>query len=1024
MFLSNISVDRPVTVTMLIMVFIVFGILGYMTLSLNLMPDVDIPYVTIQTIYPGAGPAEIEEQVTKLIEDAISTISDIDFIQSYSMDNVSVVLVAFNFGKNVDVGNQEIKDNVDMIINNLPESIEKPVVRKIDIAAMPVIRMVLSGEQSSLELFEYADKTLKDRFSQINGVASVDVSGGQEREIQVVFNERTVFANNISLQQIAGILAMYNVNLPAGNFKATDQEVSVKIQGEIADIKTLREIEIPTAFGNKRLSEIAEINDTGTELRQRQVFFDMEKKAKYDNVISINLIKGADGNPVEISNRLLKQMKGINESLPQGMELTIIDDNSEFIKSAVSDTLNNIYMGVLFTGLILLFFLHDLRSTLIVALSMPVSIVSTFMLMQMFGFTLNMLSLLGLSTSVGVLVANSIVVLENIFRHKDLGHGRKESAKIGTSEITVAVLASTLTNLVVFLPIGTMGGMMGQIFKEFGLTVVFATSFSLLTAFTLTPMLAAVILPKKPKMNKISKFIEDLLTWIEDGYGKMVSWVLKTRVISGLVVVGAIVLFLFSLFVATKVGFEFMPNLDVGSLGIMVELPIGYNLDQTAQVMSEIEAIITNHPEVTFVLTGLGTKGRTNIGLNMANTLVKLVDAKDRDISTQQMVDKLITELAYIPNAKITVAAQSIGGGGAGDEPIQLLLMGLEDDKLVDISNEVLDAIRDIPGLVNLDTSTRAGKPEITITPKREQLALTGVSVMEMAIGIRASMEGLIATQYKEAGNEYDIKVTMAEEAYNTPEKLRNLTIVTSRGKFQLSQLADVTFTEGVNQITRRDKAKTITLTASPATGIPVGVVMNEITARLQNIDFPEGYSYLWSGDAEQTQEAMFQMGRAAILAFLLTYMLLAAILESFVQPLLILATVPLGLVGVFFIQFLTGLTMNLFSMMAIIMLIGIVVNNAILIMDYANQLIREAGKTVHDALVEACPTKLRPILMSNIAIILGMLPMAMGIGAAGKEFRQSMGVVSIGGLVMSTVLTLFVIPTLYYITTKTKKSR
>jgi len=1021
MFLSNISVDRPVTVTMLIMVFIVFGVLGYMSLSLNLMPDVDIPYVTIQTIYPGAGPAEIEEQVTKLIEDAISTISDIDFIQSYSMDNVSVVLVAFNFGKNVDVGNQEIKDNVDMIINNLPESIDKPIVRKIDIAAMPVIRMVLSGKQSSLELYEYADKVLKDRFSQINGVAQVDISGGQQREIQVVFNERTVFANNISLQQIAGILAMYNINLPAGNFKATDQEVSVKVQGEIADIKTLREIEIPTAFGSKRLSEIADVLDTGTELRQRQVFFDIEKKAKYDNVISINLIKGADGNPVEISNRLLKQMNGINESLPEGMELTIIDDNSEFIKSAVSDTLNNIYMGILFTGLVLLFFLHDLRSTLIVALSMPISIISTFMLMQMFGFTLNMLSLLGLSTSVGVLVANSIVVLENIFRHKDLGHGRKESAKIGTSEITVAVLASTLTNLVVFLPIGTMQGMMGQIFKEFGLTVVFATSFSLLTAFTLTPMLAAVILPKKPKMNKVSKFVEDLLVWIEDGYGKMVSWVLKTKVISGLVVIGSVVLFLFSLFVASKVGFEFMPNLDVGTIGVSVELPIGYNLDQTAQVMTEVEAVITRHPEVTFVLTSLGTRGRTNIGLNMANTLVKLVDSEERNISTQQMVDRLITELAYIPNAKITIAAESIGGGG-GEEPIQLLLMGLQDEQLVKISEQVLDAIRDIPGLVNLDTSTRAGKPEITITPKREQLALTGVSVMEMAIGIRASMEGLIATQYKEGGNEYDIKVTLAEEAYNTPEKLRNLTIVTSRGRFQLSQLADVTFTEGVNQITRRDKAKAITITASPATGTPLGVVMNEITARLANIDFPDGYSYLWSGDAEQTQEAMFQMGRAAILAFLLTYMLLAAILESFMQPWLILATVPLGLVGVFFIQFITGLTMNLFSMMAIIMLIGIVVNNAILIMDYANQLVREAGKSVHDALVEACPTKLRPILMSNIAIILGMLPMAMGIGDAGKEFRQSMGVVSIGGLVMSTVLTLFVIPTLYYITTKQKK--
>lgn len=1022
MFLSKISVSRPVTVTMLILVFVVFGAMAYFEMPLNLMPDVKLPFVTIQTVYPGAGPQEIETQITKKLEDAISTISNIEYIESYSMDNFSLVLIKFDLEKNVDIANQEVKDKVDVILNNLPTDAQKPIIDKFDITARPVVRMVLSGTQSSLELYEYADKYLRDRLSQIEGVAQVDVSGGQEREIQVVLNEKTVFSNNISLSQMSQILAMHNMDLPAGNFRAANQEVSVKVKGEIRDIETLRNIEIPTAFGNKKLSHLAEIKDTGTEIRERTTFFDLEKRVKQDNVISINLVKSSDGNPVQIAKNLQKQLGSITENLPEGMELTIVVDDSVFIESSVSDTLNNIYLGIFFTALVLLFFLHDLRSTLIVALAMPVSIISTFVLMQLAGFTLNIMSLLGLSTSVGVLVTNSVVVLENIFRHKEMGHGKKLSAERGTSEIAIAVLASTLTNIVVFLPIGTMGGILGQFFKEFGLTVTFATIFSLLIAFTLTPMLASLILPEKTKPNIISKRIEAMIHKVENAYKKILSLIMKRKTNSSLILISTVILFIFSLFVASKIGFEFMPVLDEGNINLKVELPIGYNLDETAKTLDSIEKLIANYPEVKYILTNLGTLGQIDKGLNMANTNIKLVEADLRARTTQQVVDAIIRDLSNIPNAKISVSVQSSAGGGGG-EPVSLYLIGQEDEELLRISNEVYEKIKDIPGLVNLDTSTRSGKPEITIEPKRDQLALTGNSVMEVALGVRAAIEGMVTTQFKEAGNEYDIKVTLQENAYNSPEKLRNLTIITSTGKYQLSQLAEVYFTEGVNKIIHRDKAKTITITGAPATGVPLGVITGEIDRRIAEIKMPDGYRIQWGGDAEMMQESVKEMGKAALLAILLTYMLLAAILESFIQPLLILSTVPLALIGVFFIQYLTGLTMNIFSMMAIIMLVGIVVNNAILILDYANQIIK-TGKSVHDALLEACPTKLKPIIMSNLAIILGMLPMAMGVGSAGKEFRQSMGVVSIGGLIMSTILTLFVIPTLYYVTTKDKHKK
>jgi HAE1 family hydrophobic/amphiphilic exporter-1 len=1005
---------------MFLLVFVVFGALAFFDMSLNLMPDMELPFVSISTVYPGAGPKEIETQITNRIEDAVSTISGISYMISYSIENASIVIIAFDMEKNVDIANQEVKDKVDAIINNLPTDAMKPVVGKFDFAAMPVVRLVLSGHQSSLELYEFADKRLKDRLSQLEGVAQVDISGGQQREIHVTLDERTVFSNNISLTALSQILASQNMSLPAGSFTTGNQEISVKVVGEISSLQCLRDIEVPTAFGNRKLSQIATIEDIGSEVRERTTFYDLDKRVRQDNVISINLIKSADGNPVEISKGLDKQLESIRASLPDGMELTIVQENATFIEAAVNSTMGNIYLGIILTGLILLLFLSDLRSTLIVGLTMPIAIISTFVLMQLAGFSLNIMSLLGLSTSVGILVTNSILVLENIFRHKDMGKSKKESAHVGTSEIAVAVIAATLTNVVVFLPIATMSGILGSVFKEFGLTVTFATIFSLLIAFTLTPMLASIILPAKPKKNRMSQIVDGIMRRVETGYKKVLSAIMKNKKRSSVVLVMTIFLFIFSLYVFTLIGFDFMPTLDEGTINITVELPVGYSLQETANKLIEIEAIIARYPEVQFILTNLGASSGINRGTNRAQTTVQLVDAEKRSLSTQQLVDRLIRDFSHVAHARITAKAQSSAGGGGGSE-ISFFLMGSEDDVLVKLSEQVYDKLKDIPGLVNFDTSTRPGRPEITIEPRRDQLALTRNNVMEIALSVRAAIEGFVTTQYRELGNEYDIKVSLAEDAYNTPEKLRNLTIVTSRGTYQLSQLADIYFSESVNQIMHRDKITAINISGDTAVGVPLGVVTGEINRRLAEIDFPDGYRVQWVGSAEMMQEAIVEMGKAALLALLLLYMLLAAILESFRQPVLILSTIPLALIGVFFIQYITGLTMNIFSMMAIIMLIGIVVTNAILILDLANKHII-SGMSVKEALLDACPTKLKPIIMTNIAIIIAMLPMAMGIGAAGREFRQAIGVVSVGGIIMSTMLTLFVTPALYYVTTKAKR--
>jgi HAE1 family hydrophobic/amphiphilic exporter-1 len=711
----------------------------------------------------------------------------------------------------------------------------------------------------------------------------------------------------------------------------------------------------------------------------------------------------------------------ISEELPTGCNLSIVRDGSIFIESSVSDTLSNIILGVILTGLVLLFFLHDLRSTLIVATAMPFSIISTFMFLQLSDFSLNIMTLMGLSTAVGILVTNSVVVLENIFRHKEMGHNRRDAADKGTSEIAVAVIASTMTNIVVFLPIAGMASMVGQFFKEFALTVTYATIFSIIASFTVTPMLASLILPEKDvKKHPIGEKLEALFQSWEDWYRQILKYILTNRLRSGLVVVVSVLMFILSMiFIAPQVGFEFFPFLDEGDLRIEVELPLGYNLDESSALLETITKRLDNYNEVGHILVTLGSLSQIDVGPNLALVQIKLVPADERSFSSNEMASKFITELSDIPNAQIRVAALSSAGAGAG-APILFYLLGQDNAELERYKNDLIPRIKNIEGMINLNTSSRSGKPEITLIPDREKLAMLGLTVFDVAMTLRASLEGIIATQYRESGNEYDIRISLNDESVDTPEKIQNIAVTTRTGTYRLSQLADINFTDGYNRILHKDKFKSIEITAHVGPGYALGDIVNQINVEIGKTDLAPGYKIDWGGTAKMMQETVIDMLRTFIIALLLTYMLLAAILENLTQPLLILGTVPLALIGVFSALLISGKTMNTVSMMAIVMLLGIVVNNAILLLDYANILVRK-GMTVHDALLEAGPTKLKPILMATVAIILGMLPMALGIGAAGREFRQPMGIVSIGGLVVSTFLALAVIPALYNLTTKSK---
>ncbi len=1006
--------------SMILLVFFLFGALAYFEMKQELTPEMSLPLITIQTVYGGAGPDELELQVTKKIEDEIASISGLDTIESYSMESVSFILVRFELDVDVQKALLDVKDKVEAIQNDLPEDADKPIVTQYDPTNVPVVDIILSGSLPITELYDIADKDLSNRFSQIAGVGKVQMTGGQEREIRVEIGPRTIFQNSVPISQLAQMLAVQNMDMPGGNFNQNTQDYSVRLEGEFEKVEEIRELRIQTPTGIKKLGDIATITDSGEDVRERTTYFNNRTKIGNDNVIQLSLVKTDDGNAVDIYKAVMKALPDIQSTLPEGCSLDVINESSSFIEASVEDTLTNIFLGVVLTSLVLFFFLHNYRSTIIIALSMPMSIVSSFMFMKMAGYTLNVMSLMGLSTAVGILVANSVLVLENIFRHKSLGETNVNSASKGTAEIAVAVIASSMTNLVVFIPLGTMSSIIGSLFEQFSLTVVFATIFSIVTAFTLTPMLAAKILPEHDKKkHPIGMLLEKMFTSWEKAYKKILTVLLRSKKRGIVVLFLTFILFVFGMKLGGNVGFEFMPTLDEGLIGIHVELPVGYELDETAKVLEKIEERVMQRDEVSHSWTQIGRLSEMDRGVNMALMKVKLVSVTERTLSTEEVSSQLTKDLADIVNAKIRVS--SIMSMGTSDADIEFNLTGQDIETLKSIERGLMEKYGEIEGIYNLNSSSRPGKPQVTVTPKRKLMDEAGITLYDLAMALRGGVDGLVTTYYKDQGEEYDIRVSMTDESVDTPEEIANIPIIGRNGSYRIEQLANIVIKEGTSNIDHYNRAKSISFGCDVLPGYVMGDIMNEITEINTATELPAGYSIQFTGLSNEMQETIIDMLRAFIIAVVLTYMLLAALLESLVQPLLILGTIPLALIGVFVGLTITGLSLDIIAMLAMVMLVGIVVNNAILQLDYTNILVRQQGKNVHDALLEACPTKLKPILMSNIAIILGMLPMAMGIGASGAEMRQPMGVVSIGGLVASTILSLIVIPILYNMISKRK---
>ena len=1006
--------------TMVLAALVLFGALGYFGLSLNMLPDANVPFVTIQTVYPGASPDQISSQITKRLEDEVSTVSEIKGITSYSLDSASVILIEFELSKDPNVATQEVKDKVDLVINDLPDGADEPIVQKIDITALPIVNIVMGGDIDAVEMSRLAETVVKDELSRIAGVGSVELTGTRDREIRVEFDNRVVYENAISLAQVAGILARANLDMPGGNMQSQEMDFGVRLEGQFTTVGELANLDIPTAMGTKRLGNIATIRDGGSDVRQRTTFFNNTTKIRDENTVRIGIIKSPDGNTVEVAREVIKRLPAIEAQLPQGVELTVTSDDSIEVADTVNDTITNIALGMALTALVLLFFLHDFRSTLIVALSMPISVIPTFAAMQQLGMSLNLMSLMGLSTSVGVLIQNSVVVLENIFRHKEMGHDRRTAAAAGTSEVVTAVLASTLTNIAVFLPMATMSGIAGLFLVEFAISISAATIFSMLISFTLTPMLASRILPEgNGKKHPIGDALERGFHSMEEGYRFLLTKLLHSKLRSGALILATITAFIATMLAFGRIPFEFMPSQDLGKVNIAIEAAQGTDLDTTAALLEEIERRVTAFDEVELLTTSIGTSGGISSGTNLASVDLTLID-KTMRVSDTEVAALIGEELATIPGARIKVSPVQ-SSFGVSNAAITFYLEGPDATQLANYARELRPRLSEVPGLINVDISTKPGKPEIVIAPDRIKLNDVGLTVQDLAITMRAAVEGMVTTTFKEAGEEYDIRVTLSDGDLHQTSDIAEIIVPTRAGLFPLGNFAEITTTQSVNQLLRSDKTLAIEVTADLSPGYIQGEMNSPIEATVAALGMPEGYRLSWGGTAELLTETTQEFLLVFIIAIVLTYMLLAALLERFGQPLLILSTIPLSLIGVVIAFLITGKTMNMVSMLAIVMLVGLVVNNAILILDYANQL-RAKGMGPRQALIEAAPTKLKPILMSNIATMLGMLPMAMGIGASGAEVRQPMGIVSIGGLLAATFLSLFVIPAIENVVESKKK--
>lgn len=1017
MKLAEISIKRPTLVIVLFTVLILGGLLSYTSLNYELLPKFSPSVVSITTVYPGASPSEVENTVSKKIEDAVSSMENIKKLETKSFESLSIITITLNSGADVDYALNDAQRKVNAILADLPEDVDPPSLNKFSLDDLPVMTLAASGKMEEAAFYDLMDKRIAPVLSRVQGVAQVNLIGGQEREIQVNIDATRLQGFGLSLIQVQNAILASNLDFPTGSVQTREQDILIRLAGKYKNVEELRNLVVLNKDGVQvRLKDVADVQD---------VQKDVEKLARVNlqSSIALQVIKQSDANAVSVSEQITASINKLQKDYASaGLKIDIANDSSVYTLQSADAVIHDLILAIVLVAFVMLFFLHSIRNALIVMVAIPASLIATFIGMALLGYSLNLMSLLALSLVVGILVDDAIVVLENIYRHMEMGKNRVRAAYDATKEIGFTVTSITLVIVVVFIPIALSTGLAADILKQFCVTVSIATLLSLLSSFTIVPWLSS----RFGKLEQITgkTFFGKIIVGFEKGLHRFTNW------ISGLLkwclghkkttLTVMLVLFFGSFYLvgAGYIGTEFFAKTDRGEFLVQIEMPKDASIEQTNAMTRRAEEYLKNKKEVTKLITTIGQSsdgmGASQSTAYKAEIDVQLVSKQERQDEANIYAVKTKRELEKIlVGAKVKTVPVSILGT-AEQAPLSLVVTGPNLDSVMHFSNAAMAELRKVPGATEMRLSVEAGNPEISVQVDRDKMAALGLSLSTVGSTMQTAFSGNTDGKFRQGEYEYDINIRYEKFNRQNITDVSNLLFINDQGQqVRLSQFATVKEGSGPSQLERRDKSTSVTIQAQ-SVGRPSGTVAAEWQKLFDQLPRPTGVGYVWSGDMENQSEGFGSLGIALLAAIVLVYLIMVALYNSFVYPFVVLFSIPLAIIGAFLALALTNESLNLFTILGLIMLIGLVAKNAIILVDFTNQRKAE-GASTYQALIDANHARLRPILMTTIAMVIGMLPIALAKGA-GAEWKNGLAWVIIGGLISSLFLTLVVVPVMYAI--------
>ncbi|MBL1408510.1 efflux RND transporter permease subunit [Sphingobacterium faecale] len=1028
MKISEISIKRPSLIIVMFIILILGGIFSYTRLGYELIPKFDIKVILIQTVYPGASPTEVENTVTKKIEDAISSLEMVKKIEATSMESVSVVAVTLNDEADVNFLLTDAQRKINSILNDLPDDVDPPILNKFSLDDMPIMSLAVTSALSEKELYDLLDKKIQPVFARVNGVAKVDMIGGEEREIQVKVDPEKLEGYGLSITQIQQVIAASNMDFPTGSVQSAEKRNTIRLAGKVGSVEELRNLPITTPAGiTVFLRDIADIQDGVAEI---------EKVARLDrkNTILMQVYKQSDANAVAVSKLVQKTIatkdkdgnliSGIEKDYQkEGIQVLIANDSSEYTLHSANHVMKDLVVAVILVGFIMLFFLHSLRNAAITMVAIPLSLVATFIGFYFMGYTLNLMSLLGLSLVVGILVDDAIVVIENVHRHMEMGKNKVRAAYDGAAEIGFTVTAITLVIVVVFLPIAMSTGLVANILAQFCVTVIIATGLSLLVSFTVVPWLYSRF-GRLEHINS-SSFFGKIILGFERGLSKFTHWIsdilkwsLRTRGNKLVTLLIAIVLFFASLSlpILGYIGGDFFPANDKGEFMMQLELEKDASLETTNQLTQRAENLIASKPEVKRMITTVGQSSDGGMGGVSGSRYKSEIHVILKDEYVGVLNSKVYSaELKReLENELIGAIVRTVNMGlmGAEQAPVHLTVIGTSMEDALEFANQAAEVLKKIPGSSQVRLSSEAGNPEINVKVDRDKMTSLGLNVATVGSTMQVAFSGNTDNKFRAGDNEYDINIQFDDKGRAGIEDVRKLKFINNQGtSIRLEQFADISYGSGPTLLERRDKTPSVAVKAQ-VIGRPAGTVAQEWQAEFDKLPKKTGVATMWGGNMENQEEGFGTLGVALLASIILVYLVMVALYDNFATPFVVLFSIPLSFIGALLLLALTNQTLNIFTILGIIMLIGLVAKNAILLVDFANHK-KASGATTHDALVAANHARLRPILMTTIAMVFGMIPIAMATGGI-ADTNRGLAIVIIGGLLSSMFLTLVVVPVVY----------